>query len=198
MEYNQPTLTNPELAVLGLVAEQPQYGYQLEQVIEQRGLREWTEIGFSSIYHILNKLEKTGQLAGELHQQGDRPPRKVYRITAEGRCTLAGEVRLRLARPRHPSGDFDLALANLPCLPLQESLAALGEYLTFLQERIAHVAGRQAAASGNALPLFVAALFDHALVRLRVEADWVAGMIDTLKQEIQDHQAEKHKGEIDR
>lgn len=183
MEYSSPTLTNPELAVLGLVAEQPRYGYQLEQVIEQRGLREWTEIGFSSIYNILNKLEKAGLLAGELQPQNDRPPRKVYRITAEGKRMLSAEVRLRLARPRYPSGDFDLALANLPCLPSQESLAALGEYRAFLQERIVHVAGRRAAAGGDALPLFVTVLFDHSLARLRIEADWVAGLIDRLAKE---------------
>ena len=59
-------MTNKELAILGLVAEGPGYGYQIEQVIEERGMRNWTEIGFSSIYYILNKLEKEGWLTSEL------------------------------------------------------------------------------------------------------------------------------------
>ena len=50
-------LTDAELLTLGLVAEMPRHGYQLEQVIEQRTMREWTQIGFSSIYFVLGKLE---------------------------------------------------------------------------------------------------------------------------------------------
>jgi DNA-binding PadR family transcriptional regulator len=53
-------LTDAELLLLGLVAEMPRHGYELDQVIQQRGMREWTEIGFSSIYFVLGKLEKLG------------------------------------------------------------------------------------------------------------------------------------------
>ena len=42
-------LTNPECAILGLVAEGPRYGYQIDQIVTARGMRRWTEIGFSSI-----------------------------------------------------------------------------------------------------------------------------------------------------
>nr|MBA3799931.1 PadR family transcriptional regulator [Geodermatophilaceae bacterium] len=44
-------LTPSELTVLGLIVERPRHGYDLEQVIEQRGIRQWTDIGFSSIYY---------------------------------------------------------------------------------------------------------------------------------------------------
>ena len=50
-------LTDAELLVLGLVVEMPRHGYQLEQVIEQRAMREWTQIAFSSIHFVLGKLE---------------------------------------------------------------------------------------------------------------------------------------------
>ena len=53
-------MTNAELAILSLVAEEPRHGYDIEQVIEARGMRDWTEIGFSSIYYLLKKLEKSG------------------------------------------------------------------------------------------------------------------------------------------
>ena len=50
-------MTNAEFAILSLIVEQPRHGYEIEQVIEERGMRNWTEVGFSSIYYILNKLE---------------------------------------------------------------------------------------------------------------------------------------------
>ena len=56
-------LTDAELLLLGLVAEMPRHGYELDQVIQQRGMREWTQIGFSSIYFVLGKLEKLGLAA---------------------------------------------------------------------------------------------------------------------------------------
>ncbi|MAC39111.1 MAG: PadR family transcriptional regulator, partial [Oceanicaulis sp.] len=56
-------LTDAELLLLGLVSEMPRHGYELEQVIETRGMREWTQVGFSSIYFVLGKLEKAGLVA---------------------------------------------------------------------------------------------------------------------------------------
>ena len=57
-------LTPAELTVLGLIVEQPRHGYDLEQVIEERGIRQWTDIAFSSIYYVLAKLEKRGRGGG--------------------------------------------------------------------------------------------------------------------------------------
>jgi len=78
-------MTNAELAILSLISETPRHGYEIEQIIEKRGMREWTEIGFSSIYYLLNKLEKAGQVESQLiPTQGRGSARRVYQITAGG------------------------------------------------------------------------------------------------------------------
>ena len=56
-------LTPAELTLLGLLVEKPRHGYELEEVIAERGMREWTEIGFSSIYYLLTKLRDRGLIA---------------------------------------------------------------------------------------------------------------------------------------
>ena len=33
-------MTNAELAILNLIAEKPRHGYQIEQVIQDRGMRD--------------------------------------------------------------------------------------------------------------------------------------------------------------
>jgi hypothetical protein len=82
LDLNMPHLDGIE--VLGLLAEMPRHGYQLEQVIDDRGMREWTEIGFSSIYFVLNNVlpslpDQVSSLANSLGlgwlnvQQGDWP-----------------------------------------------------------------------------------------------------------------------------
>ena len=169
------TLTNTELAILGLVAEQPRHGYQIEQDITARGMRNWTEIGFSSIYYILNKLEKAGWLASQLKAQGGGPARKVYHLTAPGGQVYREAVRQRLAEPRPRSGDFDLALANLPALPPAEAREALLCYQASLRARLAQVQAKRQAdrAQQGSLPPHAEALFDHSLVLIEAELAWV-------------------------
>ncbi|HVN55316.1 MAG TPA: PadR family transcriptional regulator [Anaerolineaceae bacterium] len=173
---NEESPTNTELAVLGLVAEKPKHGYEIEQHIQQRGMREWTEIGFSSIYYILNKLEEAGLLSSALDVQADRPARKVYQLTAAGWAAYSNAVRRRLAHPRPRSGDFDLALANLPALPAEEVRAALQAYGNTLRENQAHVRAKwisdRTAAGGHFAPN-VDALFSHSLAMLAAELKWV-------------------------
>ena len=42
-------MTDAELTILSLVAEGAQYGHQIQQIIDERGLREWITVGFSSV-----------------------------------------------------------------------------------------------------------------------------------------------------
>ena len=110
-------MTNPELAVLSLIAEAPKYGYEIEQIIEQRGMREWTEIGFSSIYYLLKKLEKSGLVTSQIEKvDGPGPARKVYRITAEGWQTQIDESIKALNNSRQISSPFLMGLSNFPIL----------------------------------------------------------------------------------
>ena len=52
------TISLTEQLILGILAEGPQHGYHIEQIIKERDMRKWTDVGFSSIYYTLDKLEK--------------------------------------------------------------------------------------------------------------------------------------------
>jgi DNA-binding PadR family transcriptional regulator len=180
-------LTNPELAVLGLVAENPKHGYQVEQDIEQRGFREWTEVGFSSIYHILNKLETAGLLLSQRQPSAGLPARKVYHLTSAGRRACADAVRRRLQQPRPRSSDFDLALANLATLPPHEALQAVNIYIASLKATLENVEGKLLAGAGRGtMPFHVTALFDHSLSALHNELVWLEGFSKKLSVEAEE------------
>ena len=85
-------MTNAELAILSLIAEQPRHGYQIDQVIKERGMREWTEVGFSSIYYLLKKLEGQGLIEGRLWEAERGPARKVFTATSAGESALHAAV----------------------------------------------------------------------------------------------------------
>jgi DNA-binding PadR family transcriptional regulator len=168
------TLINTEMAVLGLLVEEERHGYQIEEIIVERGMREWTEIGFSSIYTILGKLERRGLAAARLAPARDRgPARKIFRATAQGRKAYRQSVLDSLSVPRRLFPLLQQGLAGLPGVPPEEAAAALSRYSAALRERLAAV---QAKGAVPGLPSHVAAMFDYSEHMVRAEAEWVDGL----------------------
>jgi DNA-binding PadR family transcriptional regulator len=173
-------MTNAELAVLSLVVENPRYGYDIENVIEVRGMREWTEIGFSSIYYLLKKLEHQGWIEAHLEPATGRgPARKVYRATPAGMHAFQAGVLEALSIPRRAYPSLLLGLACVPGVPHARAVEALRHYRAALTERLAHVGGRQAAQ--RPLPYFVVATFDYSLAMLRAELAWIEDLIKQME-----------------
>jgi DNA-binding PadR family transcriptional regulator len=166
-------VTPAELTLLGLLVERPRHGYQLEEVIAERGIREWTEIGFSSIYYLLGRLRDRGLIT-----EIDPPPargkaRRVYGPTAEGRraCARATEAAVAELRPVFPP--VLVGLANQPVIEPERLLAALDRRAAALAERIAAIGAARGAQAE--IPGFVRAIFDYTLGQLAAEQRWLAG-----------------------
>jgi DNA-binding PadR family transcriptional regulator len=168
--------------VLTLIAEQPRHGYEIESVIEARGMREWTEIGFSSIYYLLKKLEKAGWVQSQVAQVGQGPARKVYEITPGGREALRVAVLDALSSPRRCRLPIRLGLANLAGVSPEDALAALGQYGDALAERLAAVRARWEAQ--RPLPYFVEAMFGHSVALIEAELEWVQGFVEEYRTRI--------------
>lgn len=169
-------LTDAELVVLGLVAEMPRHGYQLEQVIEQRGMREWTRIGFSSIYFVLGKLEKMQLVSSE--KPAEAKAKKVFSVTDAGRSELVLQTLAALRNLRPSYSSVLLGMAHWPVLDGDAALAALqerGEAIDAEWERI-----RKVQADQRPLPDFVDALFDYSLGQLKAEAEWIVRTLDLM------------------
>ena len=104
-------MTDAELIVLSLVAEEDRYGYQIETDIEARNIRNWANIGFSSIYYFLAKLERQGLIRSRSKKSAEGPDRKVFAITAEGRRLLVEQALERLAQRLPLPSSFYVGLA---------------------------------------------------------------------------------------
>jgi DNA-binding PadR family transcriptional regulator len=173
-------MTNAELAILSLVAEKPRHGYEIEQVIEERGMRDWTEVGFSSIYYVLNKLEKAGLIESQLEQPGGRgPARKVYRITPKGWHAQIEGTLDALTNPQRGSVPFLLGLSNLPIIPRDQAVEALKSYTQQLEDRLAHMLIR--AEEQQPLPPFVDAMFGYSRVLAEAEISWMQNFIQEME-----------------
>ncbi len=179
-------MTNAELGVLGLVAEQPRHGYQIERVIEERGMRKWTDIGFSSIYFLLKKLEREGLVEGQLENTGRGPARKVYRATPAGLEAFHIAVVEALSVPETTHKSLLLGLANLPAISLSEAIAALGQYIHSLRSKMEILRSFQE--SRHEHPYFVEAMFDHNLTVMHTELQWAERFMKQIQDRSQTEQ----------
>jgi DNA-binding PadR family transcriptional regulator len=162
-------LTNAELTVLGLVAERPRHGYEVEQVIEERGIRNWTELGFSSIYYLLDKLEAKGYVQSDKVKEGRG--KKTYKLTAAGydACRIATfDV---LANLRSANEPLLVGMANSMVLDENEFVAALHERRSQLDERLRSIVSTRE--RQRPLPDSAEAIFNYTISRLRTERDWL-------------------------
>jgi DNA-binding PadR family transcriptional regulator len=175
-------MTNTEIAILGLLAEGAKHGYQIEQLIEKRGMREWSEIGFSSIYYTLNKMESQEWLESEKQDAGDRPARKVYRLSQHGWQVYHDGVKEYLTKPRPRSGDFDLGLGNMPALTPKERKEALQTYRDDLVFQVQRVKTKYEDEVRARVPFNVIALFEHSIIKMEAELGWVEQFILRLEE----------------
>jgi len=173
-------MTDAELAILSLIVEAPRHGYEIEQIIEQRGMREWTEIGFSTIYYLLKKLEKHGWIEGQVqHEPGPGPARRVYHVTPAGLEAWHDATLQLLSEPGPSDRSFLLGLANLPGIPRDEALRALRQYAAGLAERRQRIEQRMEEQAP--LPRHVEILFEFSLALIEAQLEWLEQLMAELE-----------------
>lgn len=172
----QKHCTDAELIVLGLIAESPRYGYELEQIIEERGIREWVSLGFSSIYYLLDKLESQGLASSTVK---DHPGnRKVFTITKLGRDVCAENINDVIRKIQPVNSSLLVGIANSPLLDHATFISALQERDGLLKNRLLAVATTMKAQ--QPLPDFVEAIFDYSISLMKAERAWLAKTVTNL------------------
>jgi DNA-binding PadR family transcriptional regulator len=146
-------------------------------------MRHWTDIGFSSIYYVLKRLESRNLIESSCQRQEDKPSRKVYTITEEGRHILGAKIRSLLTQNKRIASPFDLGVAHLHLLSTRETVACLHERVRALDNAIECIKSHRDQHEKIKKPYFILALSDRALVHLYTEKSWVEKFIE----EVQEH-----------
>jgi DNA-binding PadR family transcriptional regulator len=71
-------------AILGLLTYGPMTGYDLKKVFDKSISQVWAA-SLSQIYRELSTLEKKGYVTSTIQKQEDRPDKKIYKITQQGK-----------------------------------------------------------------------------------------------------------------
>ncbi|MDP9295203.1 MAG: PadR family transcriptional regulator [Actinomycetota bacterium] len=75
-----------EVVVLGLLAEERLYGYELLERLRDRSLAFWVEVGRASVYQALRRLEQEGLITGKA--QGGPTARTAASSGSRGRAAI--------------------------------------------------------------------------------------------------------------
>ncbi len=127
-------LPSTYLAVLSILGGGAEYGYEVNNIIEQFGYREWVDLRFSSVYKALSELEKRSLIEGRKRDDAVRTSKKTYRLTRKGRNVLNKQIKMCLSNSPRQKTLFDLGLSAMSLLSQEEVLEALRLYKTNLED----------------------------------------------------------------
>jgi len=164
-----------EVVVLGLLAEEPLYGYDLLERFRARSMGFWVEIGKASVYQVLRRLERDSAISGRSQEGSAGPDRRVYRITKSGRERLHAGLAERVAslEPYETAGGLALGFAHL--LSAVDARKAVDARETAVRDLLDAVGTERirVAADGGAGRAVSSAMLDRQEALGRAELAWI-------------------------
>ena len=119
-----------KLLILGLLLSHGMHGYQLNQFLQDNP---GTPISLkkSNAYKLLSTMEKDGWVAHTQEQEGNRPQRRVYSITENGKAAFYRLLRENLSSNPSPEFPGVVGMDFLHLLPSEEAATLLETRLKF-------------------------------------------------------------------
>lgn len=165
-----------ELLLLGLLRRADMHGYQLHEFINQN-MGSCVDLKKPTAYYLLDKMTEAGWIQPTEIHEGNRPPRQVYQITAEGEAAYQRLLRENLETFHSLRFTGDIGLAFLDTLPLDDRRAYL---LTRRATLAAELEAAQAIPPhGGSMQLVI----DHLRYHLAAEMRWLDDVINHLTEE---------------
>jgi DNA-binding PadR family transcriptional regulator len=140
--------------------------------VKRRRLRDWTAIGFSSIYHALNKLGRGGRLQDRVTDVAGGPAQRVYRATPDGRALLRSELTRILSVPGRDPREVEVALMFAHFLPVPALRACLAERARLAEMNLRAEQRQWRRARLGPYRFWSSLIFDHSTRHLAAERVW--------------------------
>ena len=176
--------TTLEYALLGLLHQQPQSGYDLRKIFETTAMGNYSGSP-GAIYPALKRLEARGLVEGEVDSTMELRPKKLFRPTAEGSDTLRAWLVREIERP-----DVERRLDELMLrFAFHHLLDGLDESRRFLATLLAEVERyvgeleRQADGFPEQAPIHPRLALAAGIAQYRACAHWARGAIRKLEEE---------------
>src|ERR687886_476440 len=176
-------VSNPlALAVMALLYERPMHPYEMVSLMRERGKHESVRLRYSSLYSVVETLQREGLIVAlETQREGRRPERTVYGLTEAGSEEFLDWLRELLREPVKEYTQFAAGLSFLPALPPDEAVALLEERARLLEEEAGSLRSRLASVVEQGLPRLFIVESEHELVLREAELRWVRELVREIR-----------------
>lgn len=165
------------LFILGILRSHQSHGYELQALLNSPIAP--IRIGKANAYQILSRLEAKGWVTAREEREGNRPPRRVYAVTADGEAHFQTLLHARLST-HTPSIHADAVSLNfLSLLPPAEAVALLSQRLEAVQTRLGELRTLVGDDAGEHYGV------DYLLQHTRFEHAWLRELIEKLNVQIE-------------
>jgi len=165
------------------------HAYSIDQKIDERGMRNWTEIGKSSIYDIVKKLEENG-LVESYSKEVDGRIRKMYTMTHTGFKVLREKVYKVIAEFRgRRDPDYDVALSMYTMIPKEMRIEAFKKSLEVIEREFEMLKKQEEISRQKALeqmgmyPLSIEVLFVRSYKIMQSHIEFIEWMIEKIPED---------------
>lgn len=141
---------------LGLLMRGPATGYELKKRLKNGPFSHFLAASFAAIYPALSRLTAEGLVTVTASAQANRPDKKIYAVTNEGRRAFVETLCAPLAQDRYCSPWFT-AMYFADLLPAKRVERLIAERLADCRKALTAVDRENASAAGDG-PRFVADL----------------------------------------
>jgi DNA-binding PadR family transcriptional regulator len=174
-------ISNREAALLGLLCERPMYAYEIEKIIEERNMRYWTEISFSTLYYELKKLEEKQLVTSKTKLSEKNVAKKIYTITSQGIKVMKEKVKKLLSEIEKKTWQIDLGMANICMINKKETIESFTKYIISIDKYIKIYKELLDFLKKNKYPDSDLALAERPIMHLKVEKKWAIEYLEGVK-----------------
>lgn len=169
--------------LLGLLIRYgPQHGYKLKQIIEER-ISDFAKIKLPTIYYHLDKLKDKGFISETQDKDGNRPEKMVYTITETGIKYFDELYRNQLEASLNLEFSLDGILYFKERIQEELLRSKLVHKKEEIEKKIEQLENKKITTLADIHPLGKKSselIFDHHLIHLRAELEWLKNAIKGL------------------
>ena len=164
-----------ELAVLGLLKEQPMHGYQLSRELGD-ALGGFWRVSYGSLYPTLRRLERQGAVEAVVDAAGRGRRKTTYHVTEKGEALF---FELLQETPHDNSSEdtrFRVRLAFFKYLPPETRIRLLERRRAALEERLGTMKD-SLRTTRERVDTYTLALMQHGQAATESDIAWLDGLI---------------------
>jgi DNA-binding PadR family transcriptional regulator len=163
-----------DIMVLGLLAEKPMHGYEINQVLTADEVRVWIDFARTSIYYSLNRLKKAGYVLETIERQSNKPEKNVFHISKMGREVFIDALKEALGESEKFDLSYYIGLFFISKLSTEEATSVLKKRREFLIKWEAQLAAEPTASAARAnFPISLGAILSRTMDLAKAERKWI-------------------------